>query len=1205
MNQAKTLIMAIATAATGIFSAPVASAAIGLTASQPAVSENFDSMWENGTPTLTLPEGWKVDRNLNAPRRVSSWADASSEVMYTGGVSLASNAKNGTWNFGADSPDRAIGGLTTTVANGTRGVSVMTCLANEDPSKIITHLNLSYNIEKYRKGANAAGFQVQLLTSSDGEKWASAGESFLSRFDPDSETAGAATVPISVTSVTGRSLRTHVLPGEPIYLAWNISVASGTTPDKAPGLAVDDIEISAIFADSDPDWEDPEVPEINHSGIYMRGVDGWDPTEEWEFNKLSETTFELRDKIVSGSFKIADADWSASCNYGSTGSGIMMSEPYTLALGTDDNISCGGMVFNCARILLTIEDGVATLLLEPNEDMTGLTSVYMVGDFNGWNYMNTDGRLDISDDGTTFSGRVTMRAGNDGLSHWRLYQRLGMAGVWGLESDASSESPLAGTLVKGKKGNLATAPGTYDITVTLGENGTGSYSLTAVESVATEMTVRPGHTILVPELPATVRVLSLNNSLIHYNDQSAMFNDIAGSMGKDAKWTKHTLLGKSLATHWEEGDGLAADGLPGAKMMVRSQPWTHIILQEQSSLPRTGLETFRANVERWVNYIRENCPNPNAVIIMPVNWAYSGDWSNFTSFNDIFLQNYRDVANQFGLVLCPVMSAYQNMYDEKGAEGLAPWFQDDRHPTDMSTYMAACMEYGLIFGEDPVSITSHPSSVSDADAADMRARASKVLAEFNQTVSHHAATVALKSTVTDAFGLVLPQDNVEYSVSDANASVSPEGVFHATEPGEYTVNVKAAGFERQAKVTVARAVTEMPENPAVTINADNLEYSQNFNSLGEAAEAVLPEGWRIDRTDSPRAVGTFAGALDHTTYAGGVSLPSNAKNGTWNFGPDATDRAVGGITTGVAGGTRAVNVYAHFLNDGIRKISSLSLAYDIEKYRNGNNAAGFTVKLYTSPDGRNWTAAGSDFVTEFAASSATAGAETVPIETRSVEAMMPVDFAPGCDLYLAWNISVSSGSECQGAPALAIDNVVLTAVPEPVPAYDCHIYIDDRTGYDAIGVYAYGDKEIWGAWPGQAPINEETIDGTTYKVFGHNEASGSYNLIVNNWNRSLQLPDYPIEGGRDYYFMATPEKLTEIVPTGIEETGIASEGELRLKGDNLMCEGAAGIEVYTLAGILAARATGESLTLSALPAGTYIAFATSDTFRSTLRFLKN
>lgn len=33
-------------------------------------------------------------------------------------------------------------------------------------------------------------------------------------------------------------------------------------------------------------------------------------------------------------------------------------------------------------------------------------------------------------------------------------------------------------------------------------------------------------------------------------------------MGKDASWTRHTLLGKSLATHWDEGDGLAADGTP-------------------------------------------------------------------------------------------------------------------------------------------------------------------------------------------------------------------------------------------------------------------------------------------------------------------------------------------------------------------------------------------------------------------------------------------------------------------------------------------------------------------------------------------------------------------------------------------------------------------------------------------------------------------
>ncbi|MDE6283291.1 MAG: DUF4886 domain-containing protein [Muribaculaceae bacterium] len=1203
MNFIKTLLLSASVI--GLASLTPAAASIGLTPSQPAVTQDFNSMWSNGEATLTLPEGWRVDRNLNAPRRVGAWAEASSEVMYSGGVSLASNAKNGTWNFGADTDDRAVGGLTTTVANGTRGISVMTALSNDDADKIITSLDLSYNIEKYRKGANTAGFRVQLYTSADGETWKDAGENFQTLFEPDNETAGAAVVPISTTEVSNRALRTHILPGQSLYLAWNISVASGSTPDKAPGLALDDIAINATFADSDPDWEDPEVPEINHSGIYIRGIDGWDAVEEWEFNKLSETTFELKDKLISGSFKIADASWSSTCNYGSNGTSIIMGEPYTLSLGVDDNISCGGNTYNCSRILLTIENGIATLTLYPNESMEGLTSIYMVGDFNGWNYMNTDGKLQLDDATGTFKGRVSLRAGQDGLSHWMIYQRPGMAGAWGLQNDATDPTPLTGSLIKGATGKIATAPGTYDITVSILPDGTGSYSLTPVEAEASELTVTPEYTILVPQNPAAVRILSLNNSLIHYNDQSAMFNAMAASAGKDAEWVKHTLLGKSLATHWDEGDDLAADGLPGAKMMVRSQPWSHIILQEQSSLPRTDLTTFRNNVERWVNYIREYCPNPNAVIIMPVNWAYSGDWSNFTPFNEIFMANYRAVADEFGIILCPVMQAYQNTFDASGADGLAAWFQDDRHPTDMSTYMAACMEYELIYNEDPRTLTYAPAAVSATNATAMREAAHKAMSEFAQTVNHHTATVKIKAAVKDSFGLELPAQEIKYTLTDDKATVTPEGVFTSTVPGEYTVTVKGAGFEKTAVVKVASAVTEMEILPSISFDNTVTTYAQDFNTLGEAAEAILPEGWRIDRTDSPRAVGSFLTALDHTTYAGGVSLPSNAKNGVWNFGPDADDRAVGGITTGVANGTRAVNVYAHLLNNGSKKYTALQLSYDIEKYRDGNNAAGFNVTLYTSVDGRNWSATPADFTTNFPASAATAGSAEVPIETVTVSSDLPVDFAPGLDLYLAWNISVASGNDCQGAPALAIDNVDIEAIPEPVPAYDWHIYIEDNTGYDALGLYAYGDKEIWGAWPGQAPIDQQTINGVTYKVFGHNEATGKYNIILNNWNRGLQLPDYPIQGGEDYYLRATSTGLSPI-NSGIEEVAVdMTDDTISYNGTTIECAAADTISIYTLTGMLIRQSNTPAVSVDTLPDGIYVAVASSPRLTATTPFLKH
>lgn len=72
-------------------------------------------------------------------------------------------------------------------------------------------------------------------------------------------------------------------------------------------------------------------------------------------------------------------------------------------------------------------------------------------------------------------------------------------------------------------------------------------------SVVQSVTLMPAEVTLVPQLSEKVKVLSLNNSLIHYNDQDVMFNDIAQGMGKDAQWTKHTLLGQAAEHALERG----------------------------------------------------------------------------------------------------------------------------------------------------------------------------------------------------------------------------------------------------------------------------------------------------------------------------------------------------------------------------------------------------------------------------------------------------------------------------------------------------------------------------------------------------------------------------------------------------------------------------------------------------------------------------
>ena len=1189
-----------------------------ITPATPQVTQDFDGMWDSDLQAATLktPQGWRVERQMGAPRTVGSYSSATATVMYTGGTSLASNAKNGTWNFvsSSDPSDCSVGGLSTTVDGGTRCINLMTCLRNAG-DEAITALTLGYDIEKYRDGDNAAGFAVQLYVSTDGETWTSAGEDFYTYFAPDAATQGAAVVPISTTAVTGKQLKLNLAEGDDLYLAWNISVATGTSPNKAMGLSIDNVVIDATFASQDQScyiyvedvtkWStmlmaadggeaqpaassavvngvtykvwaldmdaanhtltftdntgnslttsivadrdyylclmkdaiaeiadpqnyegyvDPSRPPFVASGIYLRGeVNSWGSPSDWEFSDEGNGTYVLYDKTLSGQFKVADSGWTSACNYGSNGTSVQMGVPYSLVLGTNDNISCGGNTYVCKRIVVTINNGVATLLLESDDDETGLTSVYVIGDNNGWNYMDTSGELTLDHD-KVFTGQVTLPAVGDGYSHWRIYQRLGMGGVWGAESDLTGDN-TAGTLVKGATGKVSTSPGTYDVTFDL---ATGEYSLVLAASTPTTMTLQPADVVLVPELPEQVKVLSLNNSLIYYNDQDAVFNGIAQAMGEDANWTKHTLLGKSLKTHWDEGDGVAEDGNPGAKMLVRSEAWSHIILQEQSSLPRTDIETFRANVKRWVDYIRDYCPNPNAIIIVPVNWAYSGDWENYTAFNATFVNNYQDVALDLGVTLCPVGVAYQEVYDLEGSEGTLTWFLDDRHPTLKATYMAAAMEYGLIYGVDPSTITWAPSGLSAADAAAMRGYASCALNGFTNYVDHTAGQVHYKVTVRDQFGMEIEApEPVVMTLSDGG-NINVDGVFTSNGTnGEYTVTATTGDFTQTANVKVAAAETEVVVYPAIALNETTLSASEGFDVMGDEATATLPEAWRIDRIlTAPRTVGRYDQADDETMYSGGVNLASNAKNGTWNFGDNAgDDRALGGISTGVANGTRCVNVYAHLLNTGKKDIENVNITYNVEKYRKGNNSAGFAVQLYYSIDGRNWTSAGNDFYTYFAPDDATVGYETVPGEVVPVSAVLPTNLSRGCDLYLAWNISVASGDAAQGAMALGIDDFSISGELPKIPASQHYIFVNDQTGWDALGLYAWGDSELFGAWPGEASVGDSIVCGFSYKVFLLDTDGGNYHLIFNNWNNGLQLPDYDIVADRDYYFTVTAQSV--------------------------------------------------------------------------------
>lgn len=222
----------------------------------------------------------------------------------------------------------------------------------------------------------------------------------------------------------------------------------------------------------------------------------------------------------------------------------------------------------------------------------------------------------------------------------------------------------------------------------------------------------------------TINILSLNNSLIDYNNQPAMFNEIAKHMNKNARWHARTQLGRTLLYHYN--DELSRE-------LALSSNWNYIILQEQSSLPRLCPEILMESVKLWKRALLDKNNRNIPIIILPMNWAYSDDWSKFEQSSDQLKRSYLNVCREIpDIIVCPIGLAYKILYESKGEKECITLYTDNRHPTLKASYLAACMEYAIIFDENPLNITYVPDGLKTKDAHSMRELAAKALYEWNK-----------------------------------------------------------------------------------------------------------------------------------------------------------------------------------------------------------------------------------------------------------------------------------------------------------------------------------------------------------------------------------------------------------------------------------------------------------------------------------------
>ena len=317
-------------------------------------------------------------------------------------------------------------------------------------------------------------------------------------------------------------------------------------------------------------------------------------------------------------------------------------------------------------------------------------------------------------------------------------------------------------------------------------------------------------------------------------------------------------------------------------------------------------------------------------------------------------------------------------------------------------------------------------------------------------------------------------------------------------------------------------------------------------TIGTSLTAALPTNWKADKNTTVRTVGTYSAAVTATERRAGNSMSATAANGIYNYGAGvedtATDRAVGWISS--SGGTQSGNLYGYFQNNTGAQLTEITVSYDVEKYRNGTNAAGFKAQMYYSTDGSAWTSAGATFLTSFAANADNNGFASAPGSTTGVSGQL-VFAAPIANagfFYLAWNYSVASGTTTTNAQGLGIDNVNLTS-PLAAPladfnaaAFGDHILVTWET-VSEIGNLGFN------LWRGTSPTAPDVqLNASLIPSQGPGSSQGfsyawpdSANL-VNNTTYYYWLEDVDIAGVVTRH---GPVSATYSAPTAVSLSGFA------------------------------------------------------------------
>ena len=155
-----------------------------------------------------------------------------------------------------------------------------------------------------------------------------------------------------------------------------------------------------------------------------------------------------------------------------------------------------------------------------------------------------------------------------------------------------------------------------------------------------------------------------------------------------------TAGGATLKDHWEGKRGLES------KKVLKEHVFSTIILQDHSTSPLLKTNESKEYFNRFIKLINKK----KSEVILYGTWTYPASPLIGKSFigADPIQYVLKPIADQTNSRMAPVGTAFR-LFQEKHPE-ISVFTSDNKHPSAVGTYLAACVFLKMLTGESPLGL---------------------------------------------------------------------------------------------------------------------------------------------------------------------------------------------------------------------------------------------------------------------------------------------------------------------------------------------------------------------------------------------------------------------------------------------------------------------------------------------------------------------